>query len=134
MIGIIFICLLSDLVTINADYTFSVTKSEWDNVPCSLVTIDDMSEQNEIANAPDNNDDMWIGLHKVANSPEFTWIDNTARNYKNFQPSDRPSISDRKCVYMRGGNNNKWQSEDCNTRLKYICETRKIIQSYTFCY
>ncbi|XP_033114448.1 mucin-5AC-like isoform X2 [Anneissia japonica] len=71
---------------------------------------------------------MWIGLSKVANSADFTWVDGTEPIYTHFQFNNEGSnnFNHRKCVYMRS-NNNKWRLDDCNVLKIYICETTTVM-------
>uniref|UniRef100_A0A1I7ZDR6 C-type lectin domain-containing protein n=1 Tax=Steinernema glaseri TaxID=37863 RepID=A0A1I7ZDR6_9BILA len=65
--------------------------------------------------------DFWIGLHKDAGTnSQYTWIDGSPMDYKNWSPGYPGSSAAEKCGAYSNG---KWIALSCTKLLPFVCET-----------
>ena len=101
--------------------SWQIARDKCKNAGGDLATIQSWAVQNFINGQFGTSNNIWIGAKRSSSSGAFTWANGDSWEFKNWKDCNHGS---KLCVKIDGGENGRWEDEDCDTNNipRYLCQ------------
>ncbi|EMP36986.1 Macrophage mannose receptor 1, partial [Chelonia mydas] len=106
----------------NSALTWHQARKSCQQQKAELLSITELHEQTYLTGLTGRvNSELWIGLNRLNSNGGWQWIGGSPFRYLNWAPGS-PSLESEKICGMLQSRNGKWENQQCDQKLGYICK------------